>query len=795
MATTREAVAAGGGEFGWSLVIEGFAYIITNRSDLDALVDAYAGTARDQALAGLRFDGDFVQEIRPFDHEPNIPTFVFDVFPIGDDDTFGIAVWKSKPDFIARLTSAFEPTEDAAGVVEVEHSPAATEGTVYIGGRAYEYDGTTGTSLTIPRGSAGVLAPFGTDQGDGETMPWHHPVSPAKDLQIAANPKVTDTTRTGAWIGRQIGLYLHRIKGGVWDVLSEAERVFAGVIKEVRQSTSGSTQIEVDDIRCKLRETVLLQRQFRGKVREGLFLAAGQFFRMQDITPDRKTSTKLNIVASGATWNAATPVYELNEGYYTLAELYGHLNRWAADEYDNSRIGARWSFRLTAEGDGSTKTQIKVPVGSTSAGGEARFFSREVGPLQFMGFGESIRDKGASGKYIKDAENPTGAAGSFDVTLLMTSENTPLRVLAVQRLLRGTTEPALDLQDTEGRWVQLPRWLPEPLRTWAAGGDYGCLVIGEKTAFVFARRVSDEQFSAIIRDDPISAALRLQSWVDLGWSGRPSLTVDEQGDLEVRQLVLLAGPFSELVPRLVASVRGNFDNHRTYDEFPFGAGIPWALLGRKFLRSLYQLEESLETDTMMVVLDRPTKLLDVLSCELALRYAWWIFRDGGLQMVSPPTPNASTARHELTDDNKGAPPGDGDDQRTACRVTQEFLSNVLKVEFDRDLGGDYHGDVSVENGTSINDMGGEERAKTLKARNSYADITDSGTAVQSLAAGIAARMLPVFSNPLKVYRRTLLASEWFNIAPGDTVLLIDRFLRDPTTGRMGTFSRPGVVLR
>src|SRR5690606_2589623 len=125
----------------------------------------------------------------------------------------------------------------------------------------------------------------------------------------------------------------------------------------------------------------------------------------------------------------------------------------------------------------------------------------------------------------------------------------------------------------------------------------------------------------------------------------PGITYDDPSDakLTIRQVLYLTGKFSSIMPKLLASMGGAAGvNHATHDVLPDGAGVPWSLLGDTFVESCEALETTEGSDTIAVRIAKPTKLKDILIPELALRFAFLVWKDGGYRVVSPPTPNATT---------------------------------------------------------------------------------------------------------------------------------------------------------
>ena len=769
---------AGGGHFGWSLVIEGYENLLTTSDDTAAVVTAWSGTGWSAALAGLVFDGMFEQSIKPWDHLPDIPTFTFSVYDVTGLDTFGKAVWKSKPTFETRLTSTLSATDGATSVGVNSNSGLAASGTVYIGRERVNYASLSGsTSLVVNALNTGVLAPFVTEnpQGSGSTFPHHHTTSPLQNLAVAANPRVTDSPRTGAWLGRLVGLYLHRISGTVWDTRAQAELVFAGTIKDLQDHASGATVMVCEDIRAKLRDTVFLRDQFRGRVTEGIRLVAGHKFSAREGisgAADTVTTTDFSIVTSGASGSN-----EINEGYWPLPELFARMNDWLATV---GGLTASWSIQLVSS-DSGIRTQFKATFPTTAAH-QIILQCTQATYLQFMGFTAEQINVYEGRQSVSSSETWS----SYGTTAACVSRNVPYKVKPFQHQVGVSGGEKITLTHTEGTWRDLSRFLPQPLRDWAGGSDFGLLQVGDKTT-VFAKHDTDTTFSEIRRDDPFTFATVQEEHQTIN----KGITWDQEGDIPVKQVVVFAGPLRDIFPMLFASIAGNRINHPDYDVLPFGAAIPWALLGTNFVNSCKQIEQSSGGDGLCIVIEKPTPLFEILESELALRFAWLVWKSGGLRFVSPPVPNATTADHALTEDNKGAAAGVIDPQTTVTEVTSEHLRNVIKIEYNRTLANNYQDTITIRDDVSVGEIG-EERPVTIKARNSYGDKY-SGTATQTMAANLAARCAPVYGRPFKRFKRPLLGTKWLGMTPGDTASLADNFTRDPTTGARAISNRACTV--
>lgn len=774
MGTTSTAIQSGEGvQLCWVLAIEGYERLLTDHANLGAITTAWVGTDWSLALPGLQVRGSIRQSIEPWGDTIDAPELTFAVQP-DDDDTFGIAVWKLKPSFKTRLTALFAPASDGTGTMQLRQTAgAAAAGSLYYGGRQLKYSGKTATDVTVT--SANHYSPFGGD-GVAKYVPPHG-IASGEYQETSQGAKVQDTPRT--WVGKKVALYLCRISGGVVDGPAQAQLEFAGRIKRVFEDAQGFTCLECVDLRADIRDAVLHRKQWVGYVREGIRLNAGMTLRALEATSAGAPvqSTELTVVASGASGSS-----ELNEGYYSIYDFVSYIDRWL--QANSATFSSDWSCGIKPYADGGGLRTVFTGTRTAAAATKLTLLSNSLLVLQFLGFDA---DTGIAGYPF----SVPGPEGTSTTTYHFISQRAPYRVRAVQTTpLEGVADHrrsahVIELVGKEGTFWDHTAYLPPQLLDEAesAGGTWSLFKIGD--ALYWGKYVSDTSLTDVIAAPALG---QLVSGVGPGIEN--GLTVDDSGEhLEVRQVLALSGSFAELVPRLFASVGGDGTNHADYDVFPMGAGIPWSLLGDDFLASCRSLEQATRSGGMLLLLERPTKLVDVLLPELILRFAWIIFKGGGYQLISPPTPNALATDHDLDETNKA---GQELDLRAMSEVTQKWLRNVVKVDYGRTLDNEYHKHLTVIDPTSIADYG-ESAALTIRAANAYADSAGTGASVEDLSVNLIAKHLPFFARPMKVVTRSI-SPDKFDIAPGETATLNDDFVRDPTTGRRGMANRAGVVI-
>lgn len=777
MGTTATALASRRGNVvGFSLLIEGFEYILTNVRDVGPVLTAFASSAWDKALPGLGISGTIRRGIKPWQPGFDAPTLAFTILP-DRADTFGKAVWKSRPSYRSPLTAIFQAAADGSGTINVKQTIGlAAAGRVFLGGKEMLYNAVGASSITVRPAGAQAHYPFDADGGNKFSVP--HPVPEQKNWDQGRATYVSDAPK---WIGRKVCLRIHRIVGGVWDTMAQAQVEFAGTIKRIRQGEVGATIIECEDLLGTVRDATLLKGQFVGYVKQGIRLNAGEFLRVGEKDGGHNiTSTILTVKSSGASGN-----FEVNEGTYPLEDFLLTLNKALANDSD---LNGKFTAELVSH-DGAMRFRLSAKE-MTSGSCVVSIYSNARHILEFLGFTtDQIVRRGAGLRQVLIASEGT------TTELDLWSKGPPFRVRPFQGGRGFTERVAVELEDHQGAVIDATDFLPPPYDSHPDGGEiWSFWRIGDRLFF--------GRYASATKIDQLTTSIGFAGYMEGDGPDTTNigLTVDDSGDrLEIRQVVILLDSFTEIMTRLLASTGGGI-NHATYDEFTPSMGcpgIPWSLLGSAYLNSAKRLDAALHTKAILVVLDRPTPLVDILPPELALRFAWLMWKDGGYRFVSPPLPNALTAEWTLDDTNKAAPataPGGVQTSafRTRVEVTSEFLRNIIAVNFNRTAGGKYGEHIVLRDEGSIADWG-ESEMQTIDAPNSFLDSAGTGTAVEHLSAALFARAFPAFGQPMKLIRRTI-APTLYGMAPGDTVSLSDKEVRNPTTGALGVTSRGCICL-
>lgn len=766
-------------QIGFVLAIEGYEYLLCDTLDTAAVVSAWAGTGWTQALPGLKVRGTMRQSIIPWQQSIDVPTLTFEV-QSDPTDRFARDVWRTRPTFQTRLREPFRPAPDGTGFMEVDSTTDIDD--VFIGGQRFGVVQDTSTRFAVI--DAGRLRAFDADVGNRYSRSVEMPRFQA--FNAAARPVVS--SEATSWTGRHVALYRHTIKGGRWNARSAAALEFAGRIESIKDDPiRGATIIGCEDLRVMIRDAVLLKEQWVGHVRQGVRLQTGDEFNLhEDITLGNAPSgTPLVVVASGASGN-----FQVNAGYYELGDFLAVLNNWMGAQ---TALNLSWSIELqTGEAGSAVAVTCDFPDGVPIPATWQRFSCTDREIFDFLGFRlgagyDRVRsDMGTFAILMKPAY-----AAQVGGTISMVAPGPPFVVKPFQaRATRSQRGLRVDLDAQDGEWVHHSEYLPSPFDSYVEGEEsWSLLRMGDQMYF--------GRYNGTFLDE-------VQPALDFGQLAsrnspddyRLGRTVDDaDARFEVYQVVALVGTFADLITKLLVSTDGRGVNHPDFDVLPKGIGgigMPWGLLGQAWINSVRALDQSMESESLMIVLDKPRKFIDVLLNELILRFAWIVFRSGFFILTSPPAPNVLSTDWTLDETDKAAPAGRVDDLVAKTEVTRQFLINVVKIEYNRLIDDTFADTLTVRDESSIA-MHGASSVATIQAVNSYNDASATGASVEKLAANLLARVLPAFSSPMKTITRPI-APTLYNMAPGDTVALSDQLVRNPVSGRRELVSRGCVAI-
>lgn len=792
MGTTLDTLSSGEGmQVAFVLAIEGMPYLLTTSADTAAAVTAWAGTPWSTVYAGLQIKGSLEQSIEPWQREIKSSELIFVVQPVDDSaDAFGVDVHKIGGGSQTELRSSIGCNDTTIPVME--HANLTSP--VWIGTERITYSGTSGTSAAgtaaLTGATRGTFHPFDDSgegsAGDANRFGRDHTL-PSFDYDVKYRPRVTTVPRT--WIGRWVGLWAHRIVGTTWDVKAQAQRIFAGKIKDIQDTTDGggATQLVCEDVFSVIRDTTLLHDQFRGRVKEGVYIRQEWYFEAEEKMLTAASAFVANDAADLTVEpSGASGANQINAGYYTVFELIDALNAWLADEHNTDvNLDGAWSLRVVGADGPEPRVEWTVQFTNATAYFNQTFKLR-VPPqvLTFLGF-EGFNLSNGFGEL-------TMHTAGTDKTVTLSAAGPPLKVGSLQ-WTEAFGDYVLDLESSQGTWFDNQAWLPEPIKSdhTTAGENWGILQVGPIA--VVGRYVSATSFTGVALPPGLNAELG-NAWIG---DARPSVALGDPGYLEVRQIVILEGKLADIVARLFASTGTSGYNHTTYDSLPaqLGCAIPWDLFGDNFTTSLSVLEQDSSTNALRLVIEKPVKLTACLVPELLLRGAFLVWKNQGMRFTQWATPVAGVATHTLTEANKGSSLPD-DPQLAPTQISDRDLVNVVKVEYNRKaiLDGAYRDTYEFRFAGSIADYG-ESKPFTIEARNSYAGNTATGDTVQDLVAALIGKYVPMWGRPIPRMQRTININFFEDVAPGDIALVTDEFMRDPSTGTRGVVAKPALIVR
>jgi len=760
MGTTRSAIRSENCTLAYVLCIEGYEYLLTDGLP-SAAVTAWAATSWSKALPGLTITGSFKQTLAPWSNEVQIPRFKFTVQPDATDQ-FGIDMFRAKPEVRSELSVGFDSGDSGGGGFNITVKDAgsfATGAPVMIGNETFNVTGNpAGTTIPVAVNGSGFMAPFGTSAGSANTLPGPHSIASNEAIGTYENsPPVYVSSSPTKWVGKKVGLWVHRVKNGVLDTKAEAELWFAGTIARISEDGL-VTSVECDGIQQSLVDATLMQDQWSGTIGRGYTFESDDWVSAQISTPAGDWETSAN--------------FEPGAGFQTIEEFASefalHLDTDATIGAGGSGLSLRWSSHITSMSDGPRFTLESQEATSHTATIIIKASKKTL--LEFLGFEDVIKIHREAGHYVK-GEKQTGTTVGISASIAPRSSD-----LAKD----SNGEYTLTINSTSGTFADHTSILPPEAREHVGTGEvWSYYIIGGKL-LVLGRRDSDTKISGITGLTPVSRITNKgvnQELID---------TVNE--DSSIRQVFFSSDTFTNTVAKLFASIDGNGENESTYDTLPFGAGIPWELLGQNFLDSLAALEQSGAEDSISLIIEKPTRLWDAIRSDFALRMAAPIWKDGGIQVAQLTVPNASTADFTLDETNKS------DNSRTRAVQTSDYLVHTLKVDINRNpITEKYLDHFVARDKTGYESAGGAGATKTIKSRNSYAGSLATGSSTELLADLITARFLPVFAKELRTWRRSI-PHTLFHITPGSTVRVSDDSVRDPTTGQRSVSNRPAIVL-
>jgi hypothetical protein len=538
----------------------------------------------------------------------------------------------------------------------------------------------------------------------------------------------------------------------------------------------------------------------------GMYLSEGRTFTFED----RKLvgGAYAYATANALTVVSGTPasVNEIQVGYYSCGQLCDRINAWLGGELAATRIYGHYNFQSPVSSNTGVRTKCYWTVnhGSDVPVGWKITCPGEVGT--FLGLTDEEGDlRGQQVVFGVDK-------GSANRSRLLEGKLAPCTTLVFHpggpgRLAQEfNNSTPYATQDASGAFVDQYDLLPYAVKGSCVSTErWGIFLFDENVLIVGSYDDSDP-----------TAPILKNCWVApfqfTETSGNDALSyvcrrVDEPeaGPITMRQVLILEQTWLTIMLYLFYSTGTTGYNHATYDELGYGIGmnIPGSLLGPEFERSLENMPGA--KTPMVVIITKPTKFSDLFTNDLIVRWAFVRWRDQGFEFAQWRTPIASAAAKSyagtslaLTEANKAAPSGHNDNHRIASIESDEHIRPVIRINYARffgDQSAKYTKSRTIEDPRAVDDAGGGSKVFAIDLRHSFAELSQTGAAVETLANEFIVK-LPMASRANRKIVRTISPEYYEGYAVGDIVgNVTDTFARDPVTGERGMVNRPAVITK
>jgi hypothetical protein len=782
MGTSLTALNAGSLAYRYVCAIEGYSWLLTSAATA-AAVTAWAGTDWSQALGGLFVEIDNQGSAHPWEPFQGGGTCTLRVVDTDRVDRFGIDTHRKLAGGETYLAATADRNDTTITVADT--STFAASGEAFCGTECFAYSGKTGTTFTgCTRGKYSALA-----NGVGGRWSGHHRQGQAAN-RVSLDPIVSVQPRT--WLGRWVAVYIHREIGGVLDIKSEAQLVYAGKIVEIRDDTNGTTVVQLKHVMDTLNEAMICRDQWTAKVIEGVFIRRDQNIGILDSTSQSTSAFKeaddLVCVASGA-----SGTNQFNEGYYTVTQITDVINAWLHAERGAGRLYGTYSISSPVSSSNGLRTRLyyKIP----NAGSTIVYFEMSMPSIlgMFYGFFEADR-AWASLPNAMTVRAPAGARSNKPYFL--EGPSTPLRaILTHLDTSNSTYDFRMGIFDEIGTFFDQFDLLPIGSKVFdKLGLDWGVFSFNDANYMVGAKSGGELRYLM-----PSSGFyLPGNSSSSAPWSGSANaMTVsqDQPAEIIVKQVAFFEATFGDLLKLIFYGSGTNGFNHAAFDTLAYGFGlnIPGALLGSDFEASVDALPGA--GTKSLIIIEKPTRLSDLISIDLVLRWAFPRWKQGTIAFALWKVP-AEASGVILTENTRARPASSRGDDRTATSTGEDWLHDIVTIKYNRDgvSQDNYLSSLTFEDAPHVDDSGGEGRPITIKARNTYSQFNNTGVGIEQLAPNFLAQF-PIFSRPLRTQMLSIAPAYYEQLAPGDLVTVSDSYARDPATGLRGIVVRPGIVIR
>lgn len=782
------------------VMVEGYQYALTDASDVAAIAAALAASsiaahnAYAEVIGNAQIEFEERQRAHPWDGldgESAALTFRVANGPHSAGSAgvlvnyFQRDVFKRSGGDETRLRNSLTPV--STSIVSRSTVDFDSGGTVYIGPEAIGYDTNDGATTLSDLTRAQWTPCYTAD--DVSFARAHEAVSistiTGDPTGVRSLPLVASEPR--AWVGRYVEVWIVCERGaGTFDALDDGHRLFCGTIASVGRDSRGLTVVECEHVKRRIFQTVILREQWRAKLADGISLGvttaslASAKFSLR--TARQVSGGGLTVAdANDLTIVSGTPasVNEIQVGTYTVAELGEAISAWIASEKAAGRIlfHTRYDGAFNAGAGDGFRGRLSFDDPTSTSG-----LLRWVRLTLPSGVAAVHRFLGWNGPEIEvTSSTRTGA---------VTSPRTPLRlVLPVGFLGAFGTQNQRTVEDPSGTWVDQSALLPAELRD-TAGLAEGVVKIGE-LGYAVVYPVSSTVYAFL----PVGVG----AYFGTADTSPEAIEValDDDREFTVSQVLVAQGSFSSLLQQMLLSTgESGYNAGNDVLAATIACGIPYSVFGSGLATDLANLAGSGRAVCMVV--DKPTKFIDLWQADFQLHWAHILWREGRLSIRSWSTPTTGAlGAVTVLDTDRAQSAQDASPHASEVVEDESAVYNLVRIDYQRSTSGDLVSDIAIEDADSIGAHG--VRPFKIEARN-----TASSAAVSDLR-GLIPRwgaMLSSFSRPWQIITRTVTRQLYGQLPPLTPVILTDRSVPSPdtglvydaTTGTGGLSGWPAVVL-
>ena len=790
--TAQTTLSALSGSMSYKLVaaIEGCKYLLCE-SHPDSVLDAWSGTDWSTALPGLFVDMQNKQQIDPWSPFGSGGTCKLRVLDTDNSDTFGIFVNK-------RITGAETELVEEAGRDDATLTVAATtgftsSGEIHIGTECVGYASITGDEFTSC--TRGKYSPFGTAASGSGGSHFGNVHRIGDDVNhVQTRPVVSQLPRH--WLGKRVGVWMH-----TWDDATEtmnsranAQLVYAGRIVGISDDPNDfCTVIDLEHVLNEVRDAVVGKDMWAGDLAEGMDLRETRYFAFADYKNGTKaTANALRVVAAGT----ASGANQMDAGRYTASLLCEKINTWLAAEHKAGRLWGYYTWDSPVSTNDGIRTTCYNMISDASHYDTRWTFVLPAEVSTFLGLDTDV--PGVAGQTATIEQDgissvPTTYPSRFAPYKTMVYK--PGNSVGMDTDLSGNVTTYM-IENDRGTFTDQFSSMPEAFRGIAQDStlEWGVFILDESITVVGSFDNSTGVLTKVFVA-PLQFTADNSSNATAFFGRRCDDT--SKGPVSIRQVFLMEGRLDELLYTLFFSTGTAGYNHSTYDTLRYGLalGLPGELLGDNFTDSVRVVPGS--DAPLMVVIEEPTKLIDLLSADFVLRRCYTCWFDEHIILRQWLTPTRDLASFTFTEDNKAAPPSQQQNHRVASTERSDFARPIVKIDYCRDFSvgrnDQYLRSFQLEDQTAVDDAGGNLKPYTIKARNTYAVSTNSGLALEATIKQFLA-FHPCVSRPQRSITRSMASTAFETINVGSVVTVTDAFARDPVTGERGITSRPATVV-